>query len=68
MFTKNSFISDCLEKHWGKDAQEFKPERWESDRIAKEAFIPFHLGPQTCMFPTCHSQFIIIRILLLFFA
>lgn len=39
---------DLLETYWGKDAQEFRPERWETDQVCKEAFVPFHLGPQTC--------------------
>jgi len=52
---KNSFVAYSAlwmgrsEKYWGKDANEFKPERWESDQIPKEAFVPFHLGPQTCL-------------------
>ncbi|KAK5084291.1 hypothetical protein LTR05_005367 [Lithohypha guttulata] len=37
---------------WGKDADEFVPERWQKDRITerqKEAFIPFSYGPRACV-------------------
>jgi len=33
---------------WGKDASEFRPERWESPPSHKYAFIPFAVGPRAC--------------------
>eukprot|EP00005_Dracoamoeba_jomungandri_P005166 CAMPEP_0174261378 /NCGR_PEP_ID=MMETSP0439-20130205/11393_1 /TAXON_ID=0 /ORGANISM="Stereomyxa ramosa, Strain Chinc5" /LENGTH=303 /DNA_ID=CAMNT_0015345841 /DNA_START=559 /DNA_END=1470 /DNA_ORIENTATION=- len=35
-------------KIWGPDALEFRPERFDED-YPKEAFYPFHLGPQLCL-------------------
>ena len=37
---------------WGKDADEFVPERWSEERLTnrqKEAFIPFSTGPRACV-------------------
>lgn len=35
---------------WGSDAEEFKPERWESiTEKQKTAFIPFSHGPRSCV-------------------
>ena len=37
---------------WGDDAEEFKPERWEKERLTerqKNAFIPFSYGPRSCV-------------------
>lgn len=37
---------------WGKDADDFVPERWEEGRLTerqKEAFIPFSYGPRACV-------------------
>lgn len=41
------------EKFWGKDANEFIPERWENDQVKKSLqlwrFIPFNGGPRICL-------------------
>lgn len=37
---------------WGKDADEFVPDRWNEDRITKkqqDSFIPFSYGPRSCV-------------------
>ena len=39
-------------KIWGEDAEEFKPERWESGDehfFQKGGYIPFGLGPRQCI-------------------
>ncbi|KAF5019796.1 hypothetical protein F66182_8165 [Fusarium sp. NRRL 66182] len=39
-----------LDKVWGPDADEFKPERWETiTQSQKNAFIPFSYGPRACL-------------------
>mmetsp|Transcript_12576 Transcript_12576/g.26630 ORF Transcript_12576/g.26630 Transcript_12576/m.26630 type:complete len:505 (+) Transcript_12576:79-1593(+) len=38
------------EEYWGKDAEEFKPERFEDrDSIPRYAYIPFSIGPRQCI-------------------
>ena len=37
---------------WGKDADEFRPERWEEGKLTerqKNAFVPFSYGPRACV-------------------
>jgi len=38
---------------WGKDAEEFKPERWLAEDFAKKIhpyqYLPFHAGPRLCL-------------------
>jgi len=37
---------------WGSDADQFRPERWDKDKLSerqKEAFIPFSYGPRACV-------------------
>lgn len=35
-------------EYWGPDAEEFKPERWESSRPGWE-YLPFNGGPRICI-------------------
>ncbi|KAK3941946.1 putative cytochrome P450 protein [Diplogelasinospora grovesii] len=37
------------ERVFGRDAQEFRPERWESDLRVGWEYIPFHGGPRICL-------------------
>ena len=47
----SAFILGRSEKLWD-DAETFRPDRWEHpEDIRKDAFLPFHTGPQTCMSP-----------------
>lgn len=36
---------------YGEDASEFKPERWEGDKLAniRYGYLPFHGGPRLCL-------------------
>ncbi|CAJ1335055.1 unnamed protein product, partial [Effrenium voratum] len=34
---------------WGKDADSFKPERWEKGQPHKFAYLPFAFGPRACI-------------------
>lgn len=38
-----------IEKYWGTDAHEFKPERWEQPLTHAWQFIPFQKGPRQCI-------------------
>lgn len=42
----------CLhrrEEYWGDDADEFRPERWDSGSPANWTYIPFLAGPRMCL-------------------
>jgi len=45
----SAFFMGRSEKYW-ENAEEFIPERWENkNSLSSPAFVPFHLGPQTCL-------------------
>lgn len=49
-----SFCQGRLEKIWGKNAKEFKPERWISDdgsliRVDSGKWSAFNAGPRLCL-------------------
>lgn len=45
-----SYTMHHSEEIWGSDAQEFRPERWDSVTARqKNAFIPFSYGPRACV-------------------
>lgn len=53
---------------YGEDAMEFRPERWEGDRLAKIGwgYLPFHGGPRLCLgkdFALMEASVAIVRIL-----
>jgi cytochrome P450 len=39
------YATHRAEEFWGKDADEFKPERWEGRRVGFD-FLPFNAGPR----------------------
>ncbi|KAG0297877.1 hypothetical protein BGZ98_000388 [Dissophora globulifera] len=44
------WVMGRLEAIWGRDAKEFKPERWLSgEKPSSSKFVSFHLGPRTCL-------------------
>ena len=54
----NSWTLHRLKRLWGEDAEQFRPERWESEiknsvgstsGIHRFQYIPFHAGPRTCL-------------------
>jgi cytochrome P450 len=50
---------------WGDDAEEFKPERWESKKVGWE-FLPFNGGPRICIgqqFALTESSYVTVRLL-----
>lgn len=54
---------------YGPDAEQFRPERWQTgelDNLEPGAYIPFFLGPRTCLgkdFSLTESSYLIVRIL-----
>lgn len=40
---------------YGEDADEFRPERWEGDKLKNVGlgFMPFHAGPRICLGSKC---------------
>lgn len=51
--------------YWGDDADEFRPERWETARPVHE-FLPFNAGPRICpgqQLALVYSSYVIIRLL-----
>ncbi|EHA27438.1 cytochrome P450 52A13 [Aspergillus awamori] len=50
---------------WGKDAKEFKPERWEARRSGWE-YLPFNGGPRICIgqqFALTEAGYVLVRML-----
>jgi len=43
---------------YGEDAEFFKPERWENDKLANVgwAYLPFNGGPRVCLGRTCYPS------------
>ncbi|CAM6110924.1 unnamed protein product [Calypogeia fissa] len=53
MVTYCSYVMGRLERVWGPDAKEFRPERWLKDGIFQPEspfkFVAFHAGPRACL-------------------
>jgi len=53
IITYKTFALHRLTALWGKDATEFKPERWLSPELRAKMhpyqYIPFHAGPRLCL-------------------
>lgn len=50
-FNVNIYSIHHDEKYWGQDVEEFKPERFEPEKVQKfhpAQFIPFGIGPRNC--------------------
>jgi len=53
---------------YGADAMEFRPERWENDKLANIgwAYLPFHGGPRLCLgkdFALTEASYAVVRVL-----
>lgn len=54
------------ERYWGKDAHEFRPERWEENGSRTWDFVPFNGGPRICLgqqFALTEANYTIVRLL-----
>jgi cytochrome P450 len=59
-------VMQRLEKFWGFDAMEFRPERWLDDTLHTWDFLPFNGGPRICLgqqFALTEASFTLVRIL-----
>ena len=58
-----------MEEYYGKDADEFKPERWAESRKLGWAYVPFNGGPRICLgqqFALTEASYIVTRLLQMF--
>ncbi|CAK7893504.1 cytochrome P450 52A13 [[Candida] anglica] len=58
-----------MEKYYGKDAKEFRPERWSEGGRYGWAYLPFNGGPRICLgqqFALTEASYIITRLVQLF--
>ncbi|KAA8915223.1 hypothetical protein TRICI_002580 [Trichomonascus ciferrii] len=50
---------------WGEDADEFRPERWETQRAQPWTYVPFSGGPRICLgqqFALTEAAYVIVRL------
>ncbi|KAK6457023.1 cytochrome P450 52A6 [Scheffersomyces xylosifermentans] len=63
------YFTHRLEEHYGKDANEFRPERWFDMKRLGWAYLPFNGGPRICLgqqFAITEASYIIVRLLQMF--
>jgi cytochrome P450 len=59
----------CLHRNnqlWGEDALEFRPERWDENKLHQWDYLPFNGGPRICpgqQFALTETAFTVVRIL-----
>lgn len=54
-----------LERFWGPDAREFRPDRWQESKLHTWDYLPFNGGPRICIgqqFALTEAAFTIVRI------
>lgn len=57
------------ERYYGKDASEFKPERWAENQKLGWAYLPFNGGPRICLgqqFALTEASYTIVRLIQMF--
>ncbi|ODV80418.1 cytochrome P450 [Suhomyces tanzawaensis NRRL Y-17324] len=63
------FTTHRLEEYYGKDAREFRPERWTELKKLGWAYVPFNGGPRICLgqqFALTEASYITVRLLQMF--
>ncbi|KAI5968308.1 hypothetical protein CANMA_002524 [Candida margitis] len=68
-FAYSPYMTQRIDKFYGKDAQEFKPERWESSPKLGWAYLPFNGGPRICLgqqFALTEASYVIVRLAQMF--
>lgn len=63
------YVTQRLEEYYGKDALEFKPERWADLKNLGWAYLPFNGGPRICLgqqFALTEASYVITRLVQLF--
>lgn len=59
-------VMQRLEKFWGPDGKQFRPERWSNPGLHTWDFLPFNGGPRICLgqqFALTEASFTLVRIL-----
>nr|AOE45523.1 CYP52A59 [[Candida] oregonensis] len=63
------YCTQRMEEYYGKDANEFKPERWAENRKLGWAYLPFNGGPRICLgqqFALTEASYTIVRLIQMF--
>lgn len=63
------YATHRMEEYFGKDADEFKPERWAENRKLGWSYVPFNGGPRICLgqqFALTETSYIVTRLLQMF--
>lgn len=63
------YTTHRLEEYYGKDANEFKPERWAENRKLGWAYVPFNGGPRICLgqqFALTEMSYVLVRLIQMF--
>lgn len=63
------YCTHRLEQYYGKDALEFRPERWADNNKLGWAYVPFNGGPRICLgqqFALTEASYVIVRLLQMF--
>lgn len=59
-------VTQRLEKLWGPDAAEFRPDRWSESKLHSWDYLPFNGGPRICIgqqFALTETYFTLVRVL-----
>ncbi|KAI5954376.1 hypothetical protein KGF54_002151 [Candida jiufengensis] len=59
------YVLQRMEKYYGKDSEQFKPERWENIPKLGWAYLPFNGGPRICLgqqFALTEASYVIVRL------
>lgn len=63
------YCTHRLEEYYGKDAHEFRPERWAENQKLGWAYLPFNGGPRICLgqqFALTEASYVVVRLLQMF--
>lgn len=63
------YCTHRIEEYYGKDAEEFIPERWASQPKLGWAYLPFNGGPRICLgqqFALTEASYVIVRLIQMF--
>ncbi|RLV89828.1 Cytochrome P450 52A13 [Spathaspora sp. JA1] len=63
------YVTQRLEEYYGKDADVFRPERWETLDKLGWAYLPFNGGPRICLgqqFALTEASYVIVRLVQMF--
>ncbi|KAK6463774.1 cytochrome P450 52A3 [Scheffersomyces coipomensis] len=64
-----AYVTHRLPEYYGKDADDFKPDRWINPPKLGWAYVPFNGGPRICLgqqFALTEASYVVVRLLQLF--